>query len=132
VLGLLGPKVAAVILDTALVSYLKEKSSLAAQHNACMLFALPVASLAQAVAQSALPQLAALAAGGRYARLLFKVVGAALLPGLPAAILLCIMGRPLIHLFFQHGAFKRNSTNLTDLALIGYAVGLPGTSSSGC
>jgi len=136
VLRLLGPNVASVavasiafIADTAFVSFLKDKSSLAAQHNAYMVFALPVALLAQAIAQSALPQLAALATKGHYMRLrrmTFKVVGAALLLGLPVAILLCVMGRPVIHILFQHGAFKRNSTNLTDLALIAYAVGLPG------
>ncbi|GAC1566870.1 MAG: lipid II flippase MurJ [Ktedonobacteraceae bacterium] len=137
VFRLLGPNVATVaiastgfIIDTAFVSYLTDKSSLAAQHNAAMVFALPVALLAQAVAQSALPQLAAFATKGHYLRLrslVIKVVGAALLLGLLAAIFLCFLGKPAIHILFQHGAFKRHSTNLTALALIGYAVGLPGT-----
>ncbi|HKV58829.1 MAG TPA: murein biosynthesis integral membrane protein MurJ [Ktedonobacteraceae bacterium] len=136
VLRLLGPNVAsvavastAVIVDTYFVSYLANKSSLAAQHNAYMIFAFPVALLSQAVAQSALPQLAALATKDHYARLrrlLFRIAGAALLLGVLVTILLCFAGKPVIHILFQHGAFKRNSTNLTNLALIAYAVGLPG------
>lgn len=138
---LLGPNVASVaiasaalIVDTAFVSYLADKSSLAAQHNAYMVFALPVALLGQAVAQSALPHLSELATRGYYTRLrrlVLKVVGAALLLGLPAAILLCILGGPVIHILFQHGAFTRRSTSLTVLALTGYAVGLPGVIASG-
>ncbi|HLX55432.1 MAG TPA: lipid II flippase MurJ [Ktedonobacteraceae bacterium] len=141
VLRLLGPNVATVaisstgfIIDTAFVSYLTDKSSLAAQHNASMVFALPVALLAQAVAQSALPPLSALATKGHYLRLrrlMIKVVGAALLLGLLAAVFLCVLGRPMIHILFQHGAFKKHATDLTTLALIGYAVGLPGAIASG-
>jgi putative peptidoglycan lipid II flippase len=134
---LLGPNVAAVaiassvaILDTAFASYLADKSSLAAQHNAYMVFALPVALLAQAIAQAALPRLSLLATRGSYTRLrrlMLKVVGGGLLLGLPATLLMCFLGKPLIHILFQHGAFTKRSTNLTALALIGYAFGLPGT-----
>jgi putative peptidoglycan lipid II flippase len=120
---------AAFIIDTAFVSYLPDPASLAAQHNAYMLFYMPVALLAQAIAQAALPQLSALVTRGQYIRLrrlTLKVIGIALLFGIPTALLLCLIGRPLIHIIFQHGAFDRHSTDLTALALIGYAVGLPG------
>ena len=136
VMRLLGPNAgvvalgsAAFIIDTAFVSYQIDKGSLAAQHNAYMLFYMPVALLAQAVSQAALPQLSALATRGnfiRLRRLALKVIGAALLLGIPTAVILCFLGRPIIHLIFQHGAFNRHSTNLTSLALIGYAIGLPG------
>jgi putative peptidoglycan lipid II flippase len=33
-------------------------------------------------------------------------------------------------LLFQHGAFSEHSTDLTALALLGYAVGLPGSAAS--
>jgi putative peptidoglycan lipid II flippase len=120
---------AAFIIDTAFVSYLPDQSSLAAQHNAYMLFYMPVALLAQAIAQAALPQLSTLATRGQYIRLrrlALKVIGVGLLFGIPTALILCVLGRPIIHIIFQHGAFKRHSTDLTALALIGYAVGLPG------
>ena len=135
VLRLLGPNIASVAIasvsltvDTAFVSYLADKASLAALHNAYTIFALPVALLAQATAQSVLPRLSALAAHGSYTRLrllAIKILASGLCLGIPTAILLCILGRPLIHILFQHGAFGKHATNLTDLALIGYAVGLP-------
>ncbi len=120
---------AAFIIDTAFVSYLPDPASLAAQHNAYMLFYMPIALLAQAISQAALPQLSALVTRGQYIRLrslTLKVIGVALLFGIPTALLLSFLGRPLIYLVFQHGAFKKHSTDLTALALIGYAVGLPG------
>ncbi len=136
VLRLLGPGAISVailsigfIVDTAFTSYLTDQDSLAALHNAQMLFALPVALLAQAVAQAALPRMSSLATDGHYLRLrhlMRKVVGAAVLLSIPTAILLVILGGPVIHLLFQHGAFTRHSSSLTYLALIGYAIGLPG------
>ena len=141
VMRLLGPNAgvvalgsAAFIIDTAFVSYQIDKGSLAAQHNAYMLFYMPVALLAQATAQAALPQLSALATRGnfiRLRRLALKVIGTAFLLGIPTAVILCFLGRPIIHLIFQHGAFNRHSTNLTSLALIGYAIGLPGVIAGG-
>jgi putative peptidoglycan lipid II flippase len=136
VMRLLGPNAlivvsgsVAFIIDTAFASYLPDQASLSAQHNANMLYALPVALLAQAVAQAALPQLAGLAAQQQYrrlSRLNLKIVGAALLLSIPTALALCLLGLPLIRLIFQHGAFNHHSTVLTAIALIGYAVGLPG------
>jgi len=120
---------AAFIVDTAFASYLTDPASLAAQHNAYILFYMPVALLAQAVAQAALPQLSTLGTRGQFIRLrrlALKVIGVALLFGIPTALILCILGRPIIHIIFQHGAFTSHSTNLTALALIGYAIGLPG------
>ncbi|GAC1565569.1 MAG: murein biosynthesis integral membrane protein MurJ [Ktedonobacteraceae bacterium] len=136
VMRLLGPNAivviigsAAFIIDTSFASYLPDPASLAAQHNAYMLFYLPVALLAQAVAQAALPQLSMLARRGHYTRLrrlVLKLVEAALLIGIPTALILCFLGRPIVHIVFQHGAFTGHSSDLTVLALVGYAVGLPG------
>ncbi len=136
VLRLLGPGALSVailsvgfIVDTAFTSFLADQASLSALHNAQMLFALPVALLAQAVAQAALPRMSLLATDGQYVHLRHltqKVVGAAVLLSIPTAILLVVLGRPMIHLLFQHGAFDQHSSYLTFLALIGYAVGLPG------
>ncbi len=119
----------AFIIDTAFVSYLPDPASLAAQHNAFILFYMPVALLAQAISQAALPQLSALVTQGQYIllrSLTLKVIGVALLFGIPTALLLSLLGEPLIQIVFQRGAFNRHSTDLTALALIGYAVGLPG------
>lgn len=135
VIRLLGPNIASVAIasvsftiDTAFVSYLADKGSLAALHNAYTIFALPVALLAQATAQSVLPRLSSLAASGSYTRLrqlAIKILASGLCLGIPTALLLCVLGRPLIHVVFQHGAFGKHAANLTGAALIGYAVGLP-------
>jgi putative peptidoglycan lipid II flippase len=98
-----------------------------------MLFDLPAALLGQTLALAALPQLSSLNATKHYLdfrHLLFRIVGGAVLISIPIAILLSIFGKPAIHILFQHGAFTRHSSNLTALALIGYAVGLPGNIAS--
>ena len=140
VMRLLGPNALSVgiasialIIDTAYASYLADKSSLAALHNAQMLFAFPVALLAQAVAQAALPQMSTLATSARYRslrHLVVKVTGAAVLLSIPCAIGLYLFGKPAIHILFQHGAFTKHSTEDTALALFGYAIGLPATIAS--
>ncbi len=136
VMRLLGPNALAVgvgsvgfLVDTAFISYLPDRASLAAIHNAQMLYALPEALMAQAIGHALLPHLATQAAAGRYVRMrqtALKVMGASILLTVPAAILLWLLGKPIIHLLFQHGAFNQHSSNLTNLAVIGYAVGLPG------
>jgi putative peptidoglycan lipid II flippase len=140
VMFLLGPNIVAVgissivlIIDTAFTSYLPDKASLSAIHNAFMLFDLPAALLGQTLALAALPQLSSLNANHLYLDfryLLFRIAGGAVLISIPVAILLSIFGRPAIHILFQHGAFTRHSSSLTALALIGYAIGLPGNVAS--
>jgi len=136
VMKLLGPNALAVaigsigfLVDTAFVSYLPDKSSLAAIHNAQLLYALPEALIAQAIGLALLPHLATQAAAGRFVRMrqtAFKVMGGAIALTVPAAILLWLLGKPIIRLLFQHGAFTAHSSELTSLALTAYAVGLPG------
>ncbi len=136
VMFLLGPNVVAIgltsialIVDTAFTSYMPDKASLSAMHNAHMLFDLPIALLGQTLALAALPAISRLAAEGHYSdfqQLVFKIVGGAVLISIPTALLLWLLGKPIIHILFQHGAFTKHSTSLTALVLIGYAVGLPG------
>jgi putative peptidoglycan lipid II flippase len=136
VMLLLGPNILAVgitsialIVDTAFTSYLPDKASLSAIHNAFMLFELPVALFGQTMAQAALPRLSRLAVDNHYLdfrRLMMKIVGGAILISIPTAVLLAVLGKPVIHIIFQHGAFTRHSSALTALVLIGYAFGLPG------
>jgi len=117
------------IVDTNFASFLPDQASLSALHNAELLQALPVALIGQAVGQSLLPHLAMQAAAGRYFRmrqLAIKVMGASILLTVPAAILLALFGKTMIHLLFQHGAFDAHASTLTNLALLGYACSLPG------
>lgn len=118
----------APIVDTAYISFMSDKASLAAQRNAYMLFAFPVALVSQAVVQAALPQLAAMATANRYARLrqtLLKLLGATLVLSILASIVLFLFGKPAIHLLFRHGAFTSHSAAVTYTALQGYAIALP-------
>ncbi len=119
----------AVVLDTAFISYYPDRNSLAAQHNAHLLFSLPVTLVGLVIAQAALPYMSLQAAKARYFRLrqtVLVVVGGSVLLSVPCALFLYLLGRPMIRILFQHGAFTHHATALTTLALIGYAVGLPG------
>ncbi|GLV59021.1 lipid II flippase MurJ [Dictyobacter sp. S3.2.2.5] len=117
------------IIDTHFASYLPDVASLAALHNAEMLQALPVALIGQAIGQSLMPHLAIESTAGRYMRMsqmAWKVIGASIVLTVPAAIVLAVLGKPMIHLLFQHGAFDPHASELTNLALLGYACALPG------
>jgi putative peptidoglycan lipid II flippase len=116
-------------IDTIFASYLPDSASLSAIHNAQLLYAFPIALVSHAVGQALLPHLATQANMGQYVRLrhtAVKVMGISVILTIPAALLLWLLGRPVIHLLFQHGAFTKHSSDLTNLALIGYALGLPG------
>lgn len=118
-----------IIWETRVTSFLPDPASLAALHNAEMLQALPVALISQAMGQSLLPHLSLHFTAGRYMRLrqtAFKVIGMSILLTVPAAIMLVLLGKPTILILFQHGAFDQHSSDLTNLALIGYAIALPG------
>ena len=136
VLRLLIPSLLAVavtsigaVIDLSFTSFFRDKGSIAALNNAELLFALPVALLGQVVARAALPRMSLLALEHHYVHLrkmVIKVVGIAVLLSIPAAICLAVFGRPVIQLLFQHGAFTRRSSSLVYIALIGYALILPG------
>ncbi len=136
VMKLLGPNALAVaigsvgfIVDTAFVSYLPDSASLTAIHNAQLLYALPEALMAQAIGLALLPHLATQATAKRFVRMrqtTLKVMGAAIVLAIPSAFLLGLLGKPIIRLLFQHGAFTAHASTLTNLAVIGYAIGLPG------
>lgn len=120
---------AGFLMNTAFVSYLSDSASLSALHNAQLLYALPVALISQAVGQALLPYLVTHATAGRFVRMrltALKVMGVSIALTVPAALFLIFFGKPMIHLLFQHGAFNRHSSDLTNLALIGFCVGLPG------
>lgn len=120
---------AGTIADTAFSSYLPDAASLSALHNAQMLQAVPLALMSQAIGQALLPSLSVQAASNRYVRMTqtaLKVMGVSILLTIPAAVVLGMAGKPVIQLLFQHGAFTQHSTDVTNLALLGYAIGVPG------
>ncbi len=141
VMRLLAPNVLAVVItstgfivDTAFISYMPDKASLAAARNAYLLYAFPLVLVTQAIAQAALPQMASLATLGRYVRLritTIKLVVGALIFTAVASLGLYFFGKPMIRLLFQHGAFGKHSSAVTGTALLGYAVALPGMAVAG-
>ncbi|HLX40530.1 MAG TPA: murein biosynthesis integral membrane protein MurJ, partial [Ktedonobacteraceae bacterium] len=138
IMHLLGPNVLSLgiasittIIDTAFISYMPDKASLAAQHNAHLLFSLPQTLVSQAIGTAALPLLAIFAMNGHYVRFrinVSKLLGGTVILSILASLFLFAFGKPLIHLLFQHGAFNKHSSAVTGTALMGYAVALPGLS----
>jgi putative peptidoglycan lipid II flippase len=135
VLRLLAPNVLMVavvsvgfIIDTAFLSFMPQRASLAAAHNAHLLFSFPQTLFAVAIGQAALPTMAALVTARRYERLrrvIVKLLGGSLILSIVASLIIYLFGKPLIRLLFQHGAFGKHATALTSTALLGYAAALP-------
>lgn len=116
------------IVDTAFVSLTGLAAALGALTSAWLLAGLPVRLLGIAIGQAALPHLAALAIAGRTAELrrsLARTLLAALTLSLVAAGALLALGRPLIGLLFERGAFDAAAAALTSSLLTIYALGLP-------
>lgn len=117
------------VIDTAFISYMPDSASLSAQRNAYMLFALPFALVSQAVGQAALPRLAFLSTEKKYVRLrttILKVVSTTVICSILSSFALYLFGKPAIQILFQHGAFDEHSSLVTHIALMGYAIALPG------
>jgi len=128
VLGGLAVAEVNLLVDNRLASFLAE-GSVAVLQYAMRLFQLPVGMLAVSVATAALPRLSREALRGSdagFSAALSKGVGlgAALL--LPAMAGLLVLGRPIVALLFQHGAFTQADTVRTSGALSAYLSGLPG------
>jgi putative peptidoglycan lipid II flippase len=119
------------IVETTFTSFLPDLASLAALHNAYMIFYLPVSLIAQAIGQAALPRMARLEVEHRYGplrRLFTQLILVSVLLSLFSALVLGLLGLPIIDIIFRHGAFDEHSALLTNMALLGYLVGLPGVS----
>lgn len=116
------------IADVAFASLSGVTAAVGALVNALLLIGLPVRLLGFAVGQAALPALAAFGVANDLAafrsllrRTLLIATGASLL----AALALIALGRPLIALLFERGAFDVVAGDLTYRLLAIYAIGLP-------
>jgi putative peptidoglycan lipid II flippase len=93
------------------------------------LMQMPETLIGTAIATAIFPTLSALAAQGRVDQLrdtLSAALRAVLVLGIPAALGISLLGRPLIELLFQGGEFGQTSTDAVLAALGGYALGLVG------
>ncbi len=116
------------IVDIAFASLSGVTATVGALVNALLLIGLPVRLLGFAIGQAALPTLAALGVANDLPafrvllrRTLLIATGASLL----AALALITLGRPMIALLFERGAFDAAAGDLTYELLAIYAVGLP-------
>jgi len=135
VLRLVAPRVlglAAVqlnfVVNTNLASRLEE-GAVSALNYAWLLMLLPQGVFAQAVATAAFPTLAEQAARGERDEMrgtLAATLRAVFFVTIPAAVGLVTLGRPLVALLFERGAFRAASTEAVTWALVFYALGLVG------
>lgn len=54
-----------------------------------------------------------------------KAIEYGALLSIPAAVALVVLAKPIINILFEHGKFTTVDTNMTSMALIAYAIGLP-------
>jgi putative peptidoglycan lipid II flippase len=116
------------VLDTAFASLTGLTAAVGALANAWLLAALPVRLIGVAIGQAVLPRLALLSIAGDMVELR-RVLRRALLVStglaLVATVVLSLLGRPLIRLLFERGAFDAAAVDLTAGLLAIYALGLP-------
>ena len=116
------------VINNSLASGLGE-GAVSAINFAWLLMMLPQGVFAQAVGTAAFPTFAAQAARGERAEMrstLTATLRAVFSLSLPATVGLVVLGRPLVRLFFERGAFEATSTEAVAWALTFYALGLVG------
>jgi putative peptidoglycan lipid II flippase len=126
----LGTAVAQInlVINNSLATGMGE-GAISAINFAWMLMLLPQGVFAQAVGTAAFPTFAAQAARGEWEE--FRDTLSATLRGIfflsiPATMGLLVLGKPLVTLFFERGAFGVTSTNAVAWALTFFALGLVG------
>ncbi|MCP4537592.1 MAG: murein biosynthesis integral membrane protein MurJ [Chloroflexi bacterium] len=116
------------VINNSLASGLGE-GAVSAINYAWMLMLLPQGVFAQAVGTAAFPTFAAQAAREEHAEMrstLAATLRAVFALCLPATVGLMVLGRPLVALLFERGAFETTSTEAVVWALALYALGLVG------
>jgi len=118
------------VINNSLASMMGE-GAVSAINYAWLLMLLPQGVFAQAVGTAAFPTFAEQAARGERDELrgtLAATLRAVLFLSLPAMVGLLVLGRPLVGLLFERGAFEASSTEAVAWALAFYALGLVGHS----
>lgn len=116
------------IIDTAAASLTYQAAALPALSNAFLLIGLPIRLLGQAIGQSIFPRVAAHAAMHEWRGmrvLLVKAFAVAIGLALPATVAFVVLGRWMVRVLFERGAFDANAAALTASVLAVYALGLP-------
>jgi putative peptidoglycan lipid II flippase len=114
------------LVNTFLAS-LQPAGSLTGISLAFPLMYMPLAAIAQSIANAALPTFSAQAASGKKEELRTSLAASlrgVLLLSLPASVGLMLLRRPIVAMLYQHGEFNANSTELVAWPLLWYAAGL--------
>jgi putative peptidoglycan lipid II flippase len=114
------------LVNTTLASGIA--GGVSAFNNAFAILVLPIAVIGQAIGTALFPAISAHAARGeraQFAAALGRALNVVIALSLPAAVGLIVLGRPLIRLLFERGAFDVRSTEWVAFALALLAVGLP-------
>jgi putative peptidoglycan lipid II flippase len=126
----LGTAVAQInlVINNSLAAGMGE-GAISAINFAWMLMLLPQGVFAQAVGTAAFPTFAAQAARGEWKEMrqaLSATLRGIFFLSIPATMGLMVLGRPLVSLLFEYGAFGTASTDAVNWALIFFALGLVG------
>ncbi len=116
------------LVNTNLASRLGE-GAVSALNYAWLLMLLPQGVFAQGIATAAFPTFAEYIARGEGEAMrhtFAATLRAVLFVSIPAALGLALLGRPLVALLFERGAFEATSTEAVAWALTLYALGLVG------
>jgi putative peptidoglycan lipid II flippase len=123
-----GVNYSGAIVDTALSTLAGQAAALGALQNAYLLIGLPIRLLGVSIGQAALPRLSALSLAGDMAgmrRTLRRTLLAACGLSALASLALVALGRPMIRLVLERGAFDAAAGDLTYQMLVAYSLGLP-------
>ena len=128
--GIIGSSVSQInlLFDTLLASFLVT-GSVSWLYYADRLVEFPLGVFAIALATVILPVLSRSHAEGsaeQFSRTLDVGLRWVLLVGLPAAVGLIILAKPVVSTLFQYDEFQRHDVDMAGLALVAYGLGLPG------
>jgi len=128
--GIIGSSVSQInlLLDTVLASFLVT-GSVSWLYYADRLVEFPLGVFGIALATVVLPVLSrahASASAAAFSRTLDAALRWVLLVGLPAAVGLMVLAGPVLSALFEYDDFQSRDVNMAGLALMAYALGLPG------
>ncbi len=111
------------------IAYPLQRSSVSHLYYAQRLYQLPLGVFGISLATAVFPVMSSYSAQGDIkglGRTVANALKTAIFIALPATIGLIMIAQPLISLFFEHGKFTRQDTQMTSFTLMFYAIGLSG------
>jgi putative peptidoglycan lipid II flippase len=116
------------VMEISFASLTDEANAIPALTNAWLMVGLPVRLIGTAAGQSAFPRMAADVARQGWTAFWQRISRVALVVGTIAAIgvpVFLLLGRPLVTMLFEHGAYTRQDGDLTYALVVAFAWGLP-------